>query len=847
MINKTCVMTKPFFYTLFALIFFCMNVSAVNYYVKTGGNDSANGLSDKTAWSTVDKVNNFQPSLSPGDSVLFKRGDIFYGKINIGKSGTAGNPVVYGAYGEGPDPVITGFRTITSWSDEGNGIYSKVVPCESPTNMVTIDGKNTPMARWPKKEYLIIDSAFSITSITDATLPASPDWTGAEVVIRKNSWVIDRNKITGHTNHTLSYQSASSYNARIGYGYFIQNDLRLLTEFGEWYYNPVSSRFYMFFGSKNPDDYEVKISTLDYHLNSHAHDYFILGNLHFTGSTIQGIYLSRDNNPNNPTTHVTIQNCAVTCGGGTGIYGTNAEHTIIDNCLVQYMNSNGITFSPGGDFNIVKNCSILDIATIIGMGRSGDGTYMGLINYSKNALIQNNILRKIGYLGINYGGSNTIVENNLVDSFLLVKKDGAGIYTYFNNTRPEKDPNTNRIVRNNIVLNGIGMCAGTTAEINSSNGYYVDGFSSGVTLTGNTAGYITGAAFHGNCEADNVFINNTAFEVRTFISIQTWTNIVPAVINNIFTNNIFVSPKRGGTQAIIYRSNLSKYDLEVLTEKIKNIGIIDSNYYYSTNECFVQLDQTLSESRLVNNPYNLERWSEYSGHDKHSVLIPGYKDYKIISTGENLVANSTFNKNITGWQSGNDQNVIISWDKNEMGSGSLKIENKVPSFTPATGSSRVFSMTLSETLDNDKSYLVKFKAKSKQNNKTMGVLLEPAGTYDYSNANFFPVKNSITDHEILIRNPIQNANYLNIYTGDDIADSWFDDVGVYEVVSEDIDVYEYFLFAYNPTNKDSTIILPEPMRDVKGKTYENEIILPPWKSVILFLNPASIGIVDRKP
>jgi len=822
------------------LIFLCLNVSATNYYVKNGGNDEADGLSDATAWGTTEKINGIQHLLNPGDSILFKRGDTIYGKITAGKSGIPGKPVVYGAYGQGTDPVISGFTAITSWSDEGEGIFSKVVSCESPTNMVTINGVNTPMARWPKSEYLSIDSYVKNTSITDAELPSLPDWTGAEVVIRKNSWVIDRNLITDHTNHTLTYKSGSSYNAGAGYGYFIQNDLRLLTDPGEWYYDKVTSTFYMFFGGMDPADYEVKISSLDYNFNSQSHDNIVLENLYFTGSNIQGIYLPRSSSPVlNPTTNVTIRNCSVMYGGGIGIDGPNAEYILIDNCYIQYMNSNGITLTPGGISNTVKDCTISDIATIIGMGNSGDGTYVGLRNVGHNALIQNNIVKKIGYLGIEYRGSNSIVENNLVDSFLLVKRDGAGIYTYYNNTRPAKDPNTGRIVRNNIVLNGFGMGAGTPTGENSANGYYVDGFSSGVTVTGNTAGYLTGAAFHGNFEADNIFSYNTIFEVRTFFSIQTWVNINPEVINNVFIHNIFVSPKNGQKIGIRIRINQSTYDLQEFAQKIKDIGRIDSNYYYSNLECFVWLDQTTTGSRLVNNPYNLERWTDFSGHDIHSVYIPTIKDYKIVSTGENMITNSAFDTNITGWYASNAENASVSRDEDEMGNGSLKIENKVPSFT-LTGSSRIYTV-IPGTVNNDKSYLVRLTSKSAQNNKTIGVLLEPSGTYDYSNTNLFSVNNNMTDHEILIRNPKQNAKYLNIYPGDDPVNIWFDDIGVYESVVEDVDVYDHFLFAYNPTDSDSVISLAAPMTDLKGNKYISTITIPPWGSVILISEPSVIS------
>ncbi|MDX1701644.1 MAG: right-handed parallel beta-helix repeat-containing protein, partial [Melioribacteraceae bacterium] len=45
------------------------------YYVKNSGDDYASGLSDKTAWRTIGKVNKF--TFKNGDEVRFKRGDIF--------------------------------------------------------------------------------------------------------------------------------------------------------------------------------------------------------------------------------------------------------------------------------------------------------------------------------------------------------------------------------------------------------------------------------------------------------------------------------------------------------------------------------------------------------------------------------------------------------------------------------------------------------------------------------------------------------------------------------------------------------------------------------------------------
>ena len=46
---------------------------------------------------------------------------------------------------------------------------------------------------------------FTLANDPDKELTASTNWTGADVVIRKKRWIMDRCKITGHSGGTLSY------------------------------------------------------------------------------------------------------------------------------------------------------------------------------------------------------------------------------------------------------------------------------------------------------------------------------------------------------------------------------------------------------------------------------------------------------------------------------------------------------------------------------------------------------------------------------------------------------------------------------------------------------------------
>jgi parallel beta-helix repeat protein len=76
------------------------------YYVSTNGSDNHNGLTPFTPWKTLSKVNS--TLFSPGDTILFKRGETWREQFIIPTSGKAGNPITFGAYGVGDRPRIAG-------------------------------------------------------------------------------------------------------------------------------------------------------------------------------------------------------------------------------------------------------------------------------------------------------------------------------------------------------------------------------------------------------------------------------------------------------------------------------------------------------------------------------------------------------------------------------------------------------------------------------------------------------------------------------------------------------------------------------------------------------------------
>lgn len=95
-----------------AIIIFCfmmflgITAGAATYYVSNSGNDTKDGLSENSAWRTLEKVN--QQVFSPGDIVLFEAGGIWNGSLWVRGSGNEKNSITVGKYGNGSKPVING-------------------------------------------------------------------------------------------------------------------------------------------------------------------------------------------------------------------------------------------------------------------------------------------------------------------------------------------------------------------------------------------------------------------------------------------------------------------------------------------------------------------------------------------------------------------------------------------------------------------------------------------------------------------------------------------------------------------------------------------------------------------
>ncbi|MGC3947771.1 MAG: right-handed parallel beta-helix repeat-containing protein [Chryseolinea sp.] len=507
---------------LLALMLHFIASPARTFFVSSSmGDDSRSGQqaqSKQTPWKTIAKINSFK-GFMPGDSILFKRGESFFGTLTPNVSGMPGKPITFTAYGQGSNPVLTGLVTLNNWTPFKGNIYYAALDLPG-LNILTIDDVIHAMGRFPNSGYLSYEKHSNNQSITDNQLSGTPSWKGAEVVIRKYRWIIDRQVVTGHVGNTLAYNALSTHGNNNAYqpvdgnGYFLQNHLGTLDKFGEWFYDVAGKKLYIHFGDKKPSALKVKVSNADANVKMLQVQNIRLIALDFEGGNTSGVSITNCSN-------ITIARFKSSFQGSTAIYGGAVKKIAVSNGSIDGALSNGIYFEYDADGVLVEHSTIKNTNIIAGSGRSGDLVGIGICVNGDNVEIKNNSVINSGYSGIQFTGDKVVVENNLVNQFCRIKDDGGGIYTY---SGSKEKVYTNRVIRNNIVLNAIGAFTGVESyyyeAFGKAAGIYLDDFSNHTIVANNTVanGQWVGIFLH-NAQ-NNEIKNNVILNFSSHLAID---------------------------------------------------------------------------------------------------------------------------------------------------------------------------------------------------------------------------------------------------------------------------------------------------------------------------------------
>lgn len=820
--------------------------SAKNYYVSAAGSNSNSGLTPTAAWQTISKVNSAFTGMAAGDSMLFKRGDTFFGAIVVGKSGSSGKPIVISAYGTGAKPVITGFVNASAWTSVGAGIYQAYISgAKSSLNMVTVNSIPQAIGRYPNATdanggYLSYESFAGSTAITDSQLTSTVNWAGAEVVIRKRLWVLDRCKITAHSGNTLTYSNTngSTYTGTAGFGYFIQNDIRTLDQLGEWYFKSSTKYLQMCFGAATPSSYSVKVSTLDTLLTMSSKSYINISSIVFEGANANALYASGGG-------YVNIRNCDFINAGIGAINMQGVSNVLVENCTASKILSNAMTFNSGTVSNItIRSCAVKNTGTIAGMGLSGGSSYKGIVAKAlSNLLIEYNKVDTTGYVGIEFQGNNVNVRYNVVNYFDYVVDDAGGIYTYASGT--DAAPGTiytNRTISNNIVMNGVGAANGRSTPTLYATGIYLDGRTMNVTVADNTVFNNARSGMHSNNPSGVTFKGNTSYNNLNAVSIMRWA--WGSVSNLSIKNNIFY--QRNSAQRSVYYTNCALNTPVTSTAQaaLTALGNIDSNTYSMINPVSFnsEIYGTEGGALVPTSPMSLDGWRFFATHDlngkKPAKLPVGYKLTGLV--GSSKVSNGYFTTGISG-VTVYGANGSASWDNTGViAGGSLKI-----SFTTPVANKYNLVYSAVGAVSSGKKYVLRFNTYGTTQQGIVRACIRKTGS-PYTNLVASQVRSfgmGKTDHEFLFDAPVTDAaaSFL-IELEQNSGTTYIDNIEFYEATATVYDTASQLRFEYNINSTAVTIPLDADYTGVDGQLYSGTITLQPFASVILIKDTASTTV-----
>ncbi|AHW62266.1 hypothetical protein FH5T_18580 [Draconibacterium orientale] len=495
------------------VLFFVLLVNIGNatvYYVSASGDDANTGTSESQPWKTLAKVSS--TSFSPGDQILFKRGDEWSGTITVTSSGSAGSPIVYGAYGSGEKPKIYGSEAITGWTKHSGNIYKATF--NSSINQLFVGDSKLKVARYPNSGYLFINSVQGSTTFTSNELDGGVNYAGATWFGRTSVYFTPTTTVSSSNSKTIILNSAPAGDLGVDRGFLLMNKLEFLDQAGEWYYDASSKTVYVWMpNGDSPDNYTVKGSVYKNGFYANGINNLTIENLNITQFAETGIYV-------NNCDELTVNNNDILNADAYGIYDNShsSNNTITNNTIIGsnhfalYLRMMNSLISD----NTISQIAVFDELGISGTGDHAEGGGIFMAGIDGGNTVQYNRLTDIGYHGIYFARPNNSIQYNFIDGACKIKGDGGGIYTSF---RTSPGPNGS-VVKNNIVLNVTGSRYGYTASRAYGEGIYIDESAEEVIVENNVVAHCSNSGIFLHDNASTVVKNNTVLDARYGIQIN---------------------------------------------------------------------------------------------------------------------------------------------------------------------------------------------------------------------------------------------------------------------------------------------------------------------------------------
>ena len=783
---------------LTALLVGWLSTHAATYYVSSiSGNDSytsTQAQSQSTPWKTLAKVNSFFSSLNPGDQVLLQAGSVFTGPLLITKSGTGSQFIKISTYGTGAAPIISGFANLVGWTNAGGNIWQSL-PCTNcglAVNMVEIADTSQYMGRYPNVGtanggYAQVQSFNGTTSITDSHLGSGPNWTGAQLVLRKNTWVMETDNILSQSGSTITYQNQSIYTPTVKFGYFIQNSPSTLDVNGEWYYNPSTKKMSLY-STTNPSSFStpVQASMVDTLLKANYVGYVQINGISFQGAnkTAMSFYYANQ---------ISVTNCTISFSGVDGIDGLYSNYVYVEYANISNTNSVGVSFNNGNG-NEVLNCQITKTGVIPGECAPLNSEVGVYINGNSN-VVQNNTISHSGYSGIDFMGTGNTIANNYINYFMCVKDDGGGIYT-FNGQTSASQKHLTGYITGNIIDSGMANLAGTdSTQAAIAQGIYLDENTTECYVTGNTITGCTGGIFFQDAQ-------NCSFQHNT-----------------LYHNSDGQLMMRHDNPSLTLDGNDVSYNINVTNVDTENNVIATS---------------TAASSGLTS--------FAYIHNNYYAQVLPGTQFYNLAFT--DLYGEGSFGS----WQGTHGEDVVYSTQlplnfspytvNSLIGSDLYTRGNITTPFSSAATGTRVVVGNPVGTVVSGSWYVTNFTMTAPDATHTMIVFLEATVAPSYpivAPYAYVPILQGTNNYSVVWKatgsTPVGSLVFQIANTEPGISVT---NITLYQANVTVNNPNQNVIFQYNPTKSSLSLNLSGTYQDATGATYSGTVTIPAYGSVLLF-------------
>ena len=816
---------KFFLLNLSFLLLFSPYVVAKNYYLSNSGNDAAAGTQPSSAWKTIDKLNSIASTINPGDTIFFKRGDVFEGGIEINRVGLPGKPIVFTAYGNGAKPEITGSTAITNWTKMPNSNIWYANVSDSVAHLL-VNHKFQTKARYPNQGYLSIDVGDK-SKFTCANLKGGYNyWKDATVRVRTTRWTYESRRVTASTSTGQIWVDKNThYPMAKNWGFFMDNKFEELDIPGEWFYDRNTNRVYFWpEGSQNPNNLSIRGIVRDYGFinpKGKKMENYVLRHLKFSEQTLEGVRFSNLVNKN-----ILVEQCEFRNQGETGIHmtGTNVS---VNNCFFRGMLGRGVKGHAihGGTMrdNVMKYIGMRE-----GYGYDGNANMNGFhITRSDNLYVGYNQIDSMGYTGVMAFIAYSTIEKNIISYCNLRLDDGAAIHCY------DGKWSHHTLIQDNIISHIEGYTVGTkNPNKPTSHGIYQDWSCNNNILRNNTiidvatSGIFINTGNYDMLIEDNVIIDCGDQGIRTMETMK-----ANSTLNNTYRGNVVYNMKESAEPVYF----ISLYNT------VPNMGVFEENQLINPYSHYTMKQGNYS----LQKSYTQEQWENDFPHMTTNDKITPFQftGYEVESdlTGD-LVENGEFDADGLGWSFTAGSNVNSGWSSNVgLDGGAMEMELLAGN----TGSGTI-ETNLGSNLKGDSYYQLSFSTISSSFGTLEVIFRTQAGALIHKLV--LPYSPTRREHETVFRFPANLTNGKIGFRQKSKQGSHFivDNISFKEVDAVAEDPYSKIEIFTNESNAVENVPLNGAFFDLDGNPVSGSLTVKPFSTKILFRGQHNPGNLPPK-